>query len=235
MCTLLRSNASTDCEIVTSFSDSYHVQYEFSKYGTYYFDLANCNNFDVSNVSFHVTALNPDNEHLGTAQIPMPTVYGVFANVWLLLLLLGAIDALCRTRRHARPGLAALLAVGLAKALDVGLQAIAVHRLSVDGVESDALLVASTALGALSKSLTLAALVALGKADIKTVEDFAGLIPDDLVGYVERKDGETNRTPGALDGFDISRADAEAMIMQARLAFDVKVIDSKALGYNAGA
>ncbi len=65
--------------------------------------------------------------------------------------------------------------------------------------------------------VTTAALVALGKADVKTVEDFAGLIPDDLVGYVERKDGETTRTPGALDGFDLSRADAEAMIMQARL------------------
>ena len=65
--------------------------------------------------------------------------------------------------------------------------------------------------------ITTAALVALGKADIRTVEDFAGLVPDDLVGYVERKDGESSRTPGALDGFDISRADAEAMIMQARL------------------
>ncbi len=65
--------------------------------------------------------------------------------------------------------------------------------------------------------VTTAALVALGKADIRTVEDFAGLVPDDLVGYVERKDGESTRTPGALDGFDISRADAEAMIMQARL------------------
>ncbi|MBN9020786.1 MAG: transcription termination/antitermination protein NusA, partial [Rhizobiales bacterium] len=65
--------------------------------------------------------------------------------------------------------------------------------------------------------VTTAALVALGKADIKTVEDFAGLVPDDLVGYVERKDGETTRTAGALDGYDISRADAEAMIMQARL------------------
>ena len=42
-------------------------------------------------------------------------------------------------------------------------------------------------------------------------------MPDDLVGYVERKDGETTRTPGALDGFDLSRADAEAMIMQARI------------------
>ena len=65
--------------------------------------------------------------------------------------------------------------------------------------------------------INTAALVALGKADIKTVEDFAGLVPDDLVGYVERKDGESSRTPGALDGFDLSRADAEAMIMQARV------------------
>jgi len=62
-----------------------------------------------------------------------------------------------------------------------------------------------------------AALVALGKAEVRTIEDFAGLVPDDIVGYVERKDGETTRTPGALDGFDLSRADAEAMIMQARI------------------
>ncbi len=62
-----------------------------------------------------------------------------------------------------------------------------------------------------------AALVALGKAEIRTIEDFAGLVPDDLIGYVERKDGESTRTPGALEGFDLSRADAEAMIMQARI------------------
>jgi transcription termination/antitermination protein NusA len=34
---------------------------------------------------------------------------------------------------------------------------------------------------------------------------------------VERKDGEATRQPGALDGFDLSRAEAEAMIMDARL------------------
>ena len=65
--------------------------------------------------------------------------------------------------------------------------------------------------------INTAMLVALGKDDIKTVEDFAGLVPDDVVGYVERKDGEATRIAGALDGFDISRADAEAMIMQARI------------------
>src|SRR5690606_27713948 len=65
--------------------------------------------------------------------------------------------------------------------------------------------------------LTTAMLVALGKADVKTVEDFAGSVADDLVGWVERKEGEATRHPGALDGFDLSRADAEAMIMAGRV------------------
>jgi N utilization substance protein A len=65
--------------------------------------------------------------------------------------------------------------------------------------------------------MTTAMLVALGKADIKTVEDFAGSIPDELVGWVERKEGEVTRHPGSLDGFDLSRADAETMIMAGRV------------------
>ncbi|NJO54580.1 MAG: transcription termination/antitermination protein NusA [Bacteroidales bacterium] len=65
--------------------------------------------------------------------------------------------------------------------------------------------------------VTTKMLVALGKAGIKTVEDLAGCATDDLVGWTERQDGESVHTPGALDGFDLSREDAEAMIMQARL------------------
>jgi N utilization substance protein A len=65
--------------------------------------------------------------------------------------------------------------------------------------------------------LTTAMLVALGKDDVKTVEDFAGAVPDELVGWVERKDGEVTRHAGALDGFELSRTDAEAMIMAARV------------------
>ncbi len=65
--------------------------------------------------------------------------------------------------------------------------------------------------------ITTAMLVALGKDDIKTVEDFAGAVPDDLTGYVERKNGEAKRIPGALESFGLSRADAEAMIMAARV------------------
>jgi N utilization substance protein A len=60
-------------------------------------------------------------------------------------------------------------------------------------------------------------LVKLGENGVKTVEDFAGCATDDLVGWTERKDGETKHEPGFLDGLDVSREDAEAMIMQARL------------------
>ncbi len=65
--------------------------------------------------------------------------------------------------------------------------------------------------------MTTSMLVALGKDGIRTLEDFAGSIPDELVGWVERKDGEATRHRGALDGYDLSRADAEAMIMAARV------------------
>jgi N utilization substance protein A len=60
-------------------------------------------------------------------------------------------------------------------------------------------------------------LVKFGEHAIKTVEDLAGTATDDLVGWTERKDGESVRQPGILDGLDVSREDAEAMIMQARV------------------
>jgi transcription termination/antitermination protein NusA len=60
-------------------------------------------------------------------------------------------------------------------------------------------------------------LVKLGENDIKTVEDLAGCATDDLVGWSERKDGELTRNPGILDDFDVSREEAEALIMQARV------------------
>ena len=65
--------------------------------------------------------------------------------------------------------------------------------------------------------LTTPMMVALGKEEIKSLEDFAGCAADDLLGWTERKDGETQRFEGILDGFNLSRAEADAMIMQARL------------------
>ena len=50
------------------------------------------------------------------------------------------------------------------------------------------------------------------------MEDLAGCAADDLVGWTERKDGETKRFEGALSGSDVSRVDAENMVMAARLA-----------------
>ncbi|MEO0497431.1 MAG: transcription termination factor NusA [Pseudomonadota bacterium] len=66
--------------------------------------------------------------------------------------------------------------------------------------------------------LNNAILVDLGKDGTKTLEDFAGYVADDLVGWTERKDGEVQRFEGVLQAHNISRADAETMIMQARLA-----------------
>ena len=69
--------------------------------------------------------------------------------------------------------------------------------------------------------VTTAMLVAFGENDIKTVEDLAGAIPDDLVGWTERKkekDAEPVRHKGALDGLEIGRKEAEEMIMAARIA-----------------
>jgi N utilization substance protein A len=66
--------------------------------------------------------------------------------------------------------------------------------------------------------VTAKMLVKLGENDVKTVEDLAGCATDDLVGWTERKEGgEQTKYAGILDGIDISRDDAEAMIMQARL------------------
>src|SRR5262249_32241457 len=65
--------------------------------------------------------------------------------------------------------------------------------------------------------VSTAMMVKFGENGVKTVEDLAGCATDDLVGWTERKDGESKREPGILDGFEISREEAESMIMQARL------------------
>ena len=65
--------------------------------------------------------------------------------------------------------------------------------------------------------VTTAMLVKFGENDIKTVEDLAGCATDDLVGWSERKDGETTKHAGVLDGFEISREEAESLIMTARV------------------
>ena len=68
--------------------------------------------------------------------------------------------------------------------------------------------------------LTTAMMVtlALSEDSIKTLEDFAGCIADDLVGWTERKDGVSTRHSGILSDYGLTRVQAEEMIMSARLS-----------------
>ena len=67
------------------------------------------------------------------------------------------------------------------------------------------------------EGVTLAISVALGEGGIKTVEDLAGLVPDDLRGWYEVKNGERVREAGVLDSLSLSPEAAEALIMNARV------------------
>ncbi|MCU0881280.1 MAG: transcription termination factor NusA [Hyphomonadaceae bacterium] len=66
--------------------------------------------------------------------------------------------------------------------------------------------------------ITLPMAVMLGEGGVKTVEDLAGLVSDDLRGWFETKNGERVREPGILESLDMSAEDADGLIMQARLA-----------------
>ena len=57
-------------------------------------------------------------------------------------------------------------------------------------------------------------LVRLGENGVKTLEDLADCASDDLVGWTEN--GDTPK-PGYLSGFDVSRTEADAMILEARV------------------
>jgi transcription termination/antitermination protein NusA len=67
-------------------------------------------------------------------------------------------------------------------------------------------------------SLTPQMLIALGEGGVKSLEDFAGLVSDDLRGWTDIKNGEKIRQSGVLDTFNLSVEAAEAMILEARIA-----------------
>jgi N utilization substance protein A len=68
------------------------------------------------------------------------------------------------------------------------------------------------------EGVTLPMAVALGEGGVKSVEDLAGLVPDDLRGWYESKNGERVREAGVLESFALDPADAELLIMRARVA-----------------
>jgi N utilization substance protein A len=70
-----------------------------------------------------------------------------------------------------------------------------------------------TEVAGLSKSM----LVALGENGVKSIEDLADCATDDLLGWIEKKDGATTRHSGFLEEFDVSREEAEHLILNARI------------------
>jgi len=66
--------------------------------------------------------------------------------------------------------------------------------------------------------VTLPMAVALGEGGVKTVEDLADLTPDDLRGWYENRNGERVRETGILESFGLEPAEAEALIVRARVA-----------------
>ncbi len=68
------------------------------------------------------------------------------------------------------------------------------------------------------EGVTLPMAVALGQSGVKSLEDLADLATDELRGAFESKGGERVRNPGALETFNLSVEDAEAIILRARVA-----------------
>ena len=64
--------------------------------------------------------------------------------------------------------------------------------------------------------LSKAMLVKLGDNGIKTLEDFAGLTTDDLIGYLEDRSDKNSRVPGLLEEFNLSKDESDHLIMEAR-------------------
>jgi transcription termination factor NusA len=67
------------------------------------------------------------------------------------------------------------------------------------------------------EGLTSAMLVQLGENGIKTLEDLADCASDDLTGWTDRGEGGETAKPGFLSGFDVTRARADAIILDARV------------------
>ena len=68
------------------------------------------------------------------------------------------------------------------------------------------------------RGITLPMAVALGEAGVKTVEDLADLSTDELKGGFEMRGEQRVKIPGALEKFNLEQADAERLILNARVA-----------------
>ena len=52
--------------------------------------------------------------------------------------------------------------------------------------------------------------------DIKSLDDFAGLTTDDLIGYLEDKSDKNSKVTGLFEEFNITKEEGDQLIMEAR-------------------
>ena len=64
--------------------------------------------------------------------------------------------------------------------------------------------------------LSKAMVVKLAENDIKTLDEFAGLTTDDLIGYLEVKGDKNSKVTGLLEEFNLTREEGDQLIMEAR-------------------
>ena len=64
--------------------------------------------------------------------------------------------------------------------------------------------------------LSKAMVVKLAENDVKTLDDFAGLTTDDLIGYLEVKGDKDSKVTGLLEEFNLTREEGDQLIMEAR-------------------
>ena len=64
--------------------------------------------------------------------------------------------------------------------------------------------------------LSKAMIVKLAENGVKSLEDFAGLTTDDLIGYFEDKSDKSSKVEGLLEEFNLTKDEGDQLIMEAR-------------------
>ncbi len=64
--------------------------------------------------------------------------------------------------------------------------------------------------------LTKTMIVTLAENNIKTLEEFAGLTTDDLLGYFEDRHDKNSRIKGILENYNLTKDEGDELIMEAR-------------------
>ena len=64
--------------------------------------------------------------------------------------------------------------------------------------------------------LTKTMLVTLAENNIKTLEEFAGLTTDELIGYYEDRHDKNSKVEGILEEYNLTKDEGDELIMEAR-------------------